>query len=236
MSKKYQIKSAVMPLAIALALATAGCKHVDNERVMGWSLIDPAQRHPIMVTQAPTHLDLEVLRGRSGLTPEQRASVVEFVRRYKKESTTGKLVIAAPSGAPNEVSAVAAAGIARNIARAEGLAWSQIDSKPYTAEDGNPMPPVRLSFVKQTAEGPECGRFPANLASDTRNLPGADFGCASQANLAAMVDNPQDLLTPRTEQTPRMSERRDVVWENYKKGEQTSAKKTDDEKVKVKDQ
>ena len=51
-----------------------------------------------------------------------------------------------------------------------------------------------------------------------------------------MVDNPQDLLTPRTQQTPRVAARRDVIWENWTKGEQTGAKRTDDEKVKVKDQ
>jgi pilus assembly protein CpaD len=236
MLKTYQTKPVIVPLALMLSLAVTGCKHMEPEQVMGWSLIDAAQRHPIMVTQAPTHLDLEILRGRSSLTPEQRASVIDFMRRYKKESTTGKLVIAAPSGAPNEVSAVSAAGVIRNLARAEGLGWSQIETKPYTAEDGNPMPPVRLSFVKQTAEGPECGRFPANLASDSRNLPAADFGCTTQANLAAAVDNPQDLLTPRTEQTPRLSERRDVVWEKFNKGEQTGARKSDDEKVKVKEQ
>jgi pilus assembly protein CpaD len=236
MSKMSMIKPAAAPLVIAIALAVTGCKHTEGEQVLGWSLVDPAQRHPIMVTQAPTYLDIEVLRGRNRLMPDQRAQIVEFVQRYKRENSTGKLVIAAPSGAPNEVAAVSVAGAARNLVHGLGISWGHIDTEPYTAEDGNPQPPLRLSYVKQTAEAPECGRHPANMAGDSRNLPYHDLGCSTQANLAAMVDNPQDLLTARAQSTPRDSTRRDVIWEKYTKGDETGAKKSADERVKVKEQ
>jgi pilus assembly protein CpaD len=233
-------KSVLKPLSArllaagAIALALAGCKHTDHEQVLGWSLIDPAQRHPIMVTQAPTSIEVDVSRGRPGLAPDQRAGVVEFLRRYKRESTTGKLVISAPSGAPNEVAAVQAAGIVKGLARSEGIAWGEIEVQPYTAEDANPQPPLKVSFISHAAEAPDCGRWPGNLADEPRNLPYANMGCANQRNLAAMVANPQDLLTPRAGSTPRLSERRDQIWDKWVKGEATGARKSDDEKVKVK--
>ena len=68
-------------------------------------------------------------------------------------------------------------------------------------------PPVKLSFLRFVAEGPECGNFQTNLARDPRNLPAPNFGCASQKNLAAMVVNPSDLLGPRNTNA-RPSERR----------------------------
>ena len=221
----------------ALTLVIAGCKHSDSgEQVLGWSMVDAAQRHPIMVTQAPTNLDVEVTRGRPGLAPDQRAAVIDFLRRYKRESTTGKLVIAAPGGAPNEVAAVQAAGIVKGLARSEGIGWNEIQVEPYSTEEGNPQPPLRVSFVRHSAEAPDCGRFPANLADEPRNLPYANFGCSTQRNLASMVANPQDLLGPRTEQTSRSAERRDVITEKWIKGETTGSKRDADEKAKAKNQ
>lgn len=231
-------KVAARLLAVsALAVALTGCKHSDSgEQVLGWSMVDAAQRHPIMVTQAPTNLDLEINRGRHGLAPDQKASVIEFLRRYKRESTTGKLLISAPGGAPNEVSAVQAAGIVKGLARSEGIAWNEIQVEPYHGEEGNPNPPVRISFVRHSAEAPDCGRFPANLAEEPRNLPYANFGCATQRNLASMVANPQDLLGPRTEQRSRSAERRDVIMDKWVKGDTTGARRDGEEKAKAKNQ
>lgn len=220
-----------------LALSVAGCKTTgeDHERLLGWTLVDPAERNPIMVTQAPTHLAIEVPRGRPGLLPEQRANVVQFVRQFRRESTTGKLVIAAPSGAPNEVDAVNAIGIIRGLARAEGVNPHDLVIEAYTPAEADPAPPLKLSFVRHSAEAPDCGKWPTNLAEDYRNLPYQNFGCATQRNLAAMVANPQDLLGPRAQTTSRPSERRDEVWTKWVKGQTTGAEKSSDERVKVKD-
>ena len=55
----------------------------EGTRVAGWSLIDPSQRHPIMVTQQPTTLSLRVASGSYGLSPHQRAQVISFLERYR---------------------------------------------------------------------------------------------------------------------------------------------------------
>ncbi len=183
-------------------LLLAGCKHSDSgEQVLGWSMVDAAQRHPIMVTQAPTNLDVEVTRGRHGLAPDQRASRDRFpaplqAREHDRQARRSRLRAARPTRS----SAVQAAGIVKGLARSEGIGWNEIQVEPYSSEEGNPQPPLRISFVRHSAEAPDCGRFPANLAEEPRNLPYANFGCATQRNLASMVANPQDLLGPRTEQ------------------------------------
>jgi pilus assembly protein CpaD len=58
------------------------------------------------------------------------------------------------------------------------------------------------------------------------------MGCANQRNLAAMVSEPRDLLTPRAD-TPRSSQCRNVVWNAYIAGKPTSAERTQDERTAI---
>jgi pilus assembly protein CpaD len=100
-------------------------------------------------------------------------------------------------------------------------------------EDRDAQPPIRVSYLRYVADGPECGHWPTNLAEEPKNLAHPNLGCATQRNFAAMVANPADLLGPRAN-TGRPGERRDQVWEKYVKGESTIARKQADEKVQVK--
>ena len=93
-------------LSIALlTVSLAGCRHgEEGTQVAGWSLVDPNQRHPIMVSQQPAHMSINVPRGSAGLSPAQRSEVVEFSSRYRaSDSGNSRLVIAAPGGTTNEV-------------------------------------------------------------------------------------------------------------------------------------
>ena len=71
-----------------------------------------------------------------------------------------------------------------------------------------------------------------DLAHSPDNQPWASFGCAQQANLAAMVSDPADLLGPRAED-PRDAARRARVLEAYRQGQQTHAERSGDERVQV---
>ena len=102
-----------------LVLALAGCKTLDDEpgaHVAGWTLIDPTQRHPIMVSQQPSTMTLRVARGSQGLTPAQKGQIATFLERYRvADAGNSKLVIAVPSGSPNESAAVRAVGEIRQL-------------------------------------------------------------------------------------------------------------------------
>ncbi len=226
-------KSAALCLAV-LSLALAGCKHTgQGAEVAGWSLVDPTQRHPIMVSQQPSHLNLNVARGSQGLTPSQRAEVMNFAGRYRaSDAGNSRIVIAAPSGAANEVAAMTAVDDIRGLLLDGGFGESAITIEAYHDESGH-QPPVRISYMRYVAEGPECGHdWSENLATDYKNVGHPNFGCTHQRNLAAMIANPADLLGPRT-QGPRYSERRDVIMEKWVKGETTASDKTEDERVQV---
>lgn len=225
------------PLLIALtavAAMTAGCRHMDDPtRVAGWSMVDPTQRHPIMVSQRPAHLSVRVPRGSQSLSPAQRAELLEFAQHFQStDAGNSRLVISAPGGSANEAAAMAAVQDIRALLEDRGFQGSSISVEAYHAERSQ-EPPIRVSYLRYVAEGPQCGNWPKNLADEPNNVPYADLGCSTQHNLAAQIANPADLLGPRT-MTPRAADRREVVWDKYVKGTSTSSAKSDDEKVSTK--
>ncbi|MFN0218532.1 MAG: CpaD family pilus assembly protein [Hyphomicrobium sp.] len=222
-------------IAIALLpLSMAGCKHLDQgPQIAGWALVDPEQRHPIIVSQQPAHLSLNVPRGSQGLSPSQRAEVIDFASRFRaSDSGNSRLVISAPSGSANEVAAMNAVDDVRGLLLVGGFSESAVSVEAYL-DEGRGSAPVRISYMRYVAEGPECGRdWSENLASSRKNIAHPNFGCTSQQNLAAMVANPADLLGPRSE-APRDGARRDVVFGKWIKGEPTGSEKSEDERVRV---
>lgn len=223
----------VLAVSAALLSLTACRSFEDNNRITGWNLVEPSQRHPIMVSQEPSKLVLKVARGSYGLSTEQRAKLYNFASEYRANySSNSKLVIQAPSGGPNEVAAMQAVAEIRHLLREGGFDETLITLEAYH-DESDPQPPVRVSYQRYVAEGPECGNWTSNMATQTDGLNQANFGCNQQKNLAAMVANPADLLGPRG-MTPRDGTRRDAVWEKYRKGETTGAQKSQEEKVRVK--
>ncbi len=95
---------------------------------------------------------------------------------------------------------------------------------------GGGKPPVKISFLRYVAEGPDCGHWSKNLAEDPQNVAYPDYGCSTQHNLAAMIANPRDLIEMR-DGTSRSGERRDVVWRKYVGGKSTISEKPSEEKA-----
>jgi pilus assembly protein CpaD len=211
-----------------------GCDQMMGERQeqfsAGQQLLTPAERHPIIVSQQVNKMSVKVARGASGLSPTQRASVIDFLTRYRvADAGNSKLVISVPSGSANEVSAMNAVADMRPLLADQGFGESSISIEPYHSE-GDPQPPVRIAFTRYAADGPTCGKWPSNLAETSRNVNYENFGCAQQKNLAAMVANPADLLGPRT-MTPASADRRDTTWDRYIKGASSGTSRNTDERV-----
>jgi pilus assembly protein CpaD len=239
MKKALNLTTAILPPARLRALATAalvsvtlmGCGHAElASQGPAFALVDPSQRHPILVSQKPTQMSVHVPRGSSGLSPKSRADVLAFAQRSRaSDAGDSRLIIQAPSGSGNEMAAMTAVHDVRSLLTEYGFAESSISVEAYDAgHDANP--PIKVSYMRYVAEGPECGHWPNNLAHEPNNLPMANIGCANQRNLASMISNPGDLLGPRTV-SARAGERRDVVWEKYQKGETTASNKNEDGRV-----
>jgi pilus assembly protein CpaD len=217
----------------ALLLPACSADFEQKGHVAGWSVLDHAQRHPIVVSEQPADLTVRVARGSDGLNPHQRATVAHFLSRYRGSDTgNGRLTINVPSGTANEVAALKAVADMRAIVRDYGIDDSRVSVSPYPGDRGG-QPPLRVSYTRFVAEAPECGIWPVNVGNDPRNLPHPNLGCATQRNLAMQVANPADLLGPRT-MSPATAERRDAKWDKFNKGEAVVSKKDGEEKASVK--
>jgi pilus assembly protein CpaD len=75
-------------------------------------------------------------------------------------------------------------------------------------------PTLRLSYERPAAVPPRCGDWSEDVGLNPERLPYANFGCATQRNVALMVANPRDMVQPQAE-APRSSERRSVSWNGY---------------------
>ena len=99
---------------------------------------------------------------------------------------------------------------------------------------------IRLSYPKISAVAGPCGLWPADLGPSIHNYdynenkPYYNFGCATQRNLAAMIDNPADLEQPRPE-SPAYTARRNAAFEKYRKGESTATTYPEADKAKLSD-
>jgi pilus assembly protein CpaD len=220
----FKPAAAKLLVASLLALSLAGCKSIEEPGayVAGWTLIEPSQRHPIMVSQQPATMNVRIARGSQGLTESQARQVAGFLEHYRIAGIgNSRLVIGVPAGGPNESAAMRAMTDVRRLVVDYGFSDSAIVTEPYHGgKDANA--PIRLSYLHYVAEGPACGRWPTNVAEERRNLEYANFGCAQQRNLAAQIANPADLLGPRS-MTASDAERRQVVMDKYEKGEPTAA-------------
>jgi pilus assembly protein CpaD len=219
--------------ACTLALSLAACEGLDEKpsHSAGWTLLEPSHRHPILVQQQPHAMSLRVARGQTGLEPGQRAQLYNFLEKYRaNDSGNSKLVVSVPAGSSNEVASMHAVADIRPLLLERGFAENAVSIEPYTAEGDN-QPPIRVSYLRYHAEGPECGRWPENLGESRRVNGYHNLGCSQQRNMAAQIANPADLLGPRT-MTPGHAGRRDIVInEKYTKGEITHSDRSSDERV-----
>jgi len=185
---------------------------------------DYRQRHPIALQEAHDRsVEIFIGRDRGNLTDTQRADVVQLARTWFKDGT-GAIVIDVPVDTPNARAAASVAHEARSLLETVGVPAHGITTRSYQPTDPRTLATVSLSYPRIAATAGPCGLWPEDLGpnildpSYRENRDYYNFGCANQRNLAAMVDNPSDLVQPRPE-TPPYTARRSAAFEKYRKGE-----------------
>jgi pilus assembly protein CpaD len=209
--------------AAGLAASLAGCYTAQQN--LEAVPVDYRQRHPITLQEATRTVEVFVGRSRGGLTPAQRADVMAFAQQWKKEATGG-ILIDVPSGTPSERAAAETTHEIQSILGGVGVPPQGIAVRPYHPVDPGRLATIKLVYPRITAEAGPCGLWPNDLgpsdyAAWDSNKPYWNLGCASQRNLAAMVDNPTDLVQPRGEGEVYAAQRA-VVLDKYKQGQSTA--------------
>jgi pilus assembly protein CpaD len=126
------------------------------------------------------------------------------------------------------------------LLEAAGVPPQGITVHRYHPDNPRLLATVRLTYPRITAVAGPCGLWPEDLGPSIKdkgyieNKPYYNFGCAYQRNMAAMVENPSDLLQPRPE-TPAYTPRRTEGFEKYRKGTSTSTTYPEADKAKLSD-
>ncbi len=224
-TKKTVRLSAASKSALVLAgcLVVAGCQNKQTNAELLASH-DYRYRHPIVITEEPETLDLPIGQNTRNLHGPIESTITAFAVESRRKGN-GKVEILVPSGGANEAAVHAVTGDIRHALKRGGA--SRISTRTYAVRDPKAEAPIRLSYAAMKATAGPCGAWPKNIGGGIgENTEYHNFGCATQSNLAAMVDNPSDLITPRAS-TPSDQGRRAVVIESYREGSGTTSTYTE---------
>ena len=155
------------------------------------------------------------------LSEAQKAALISLAQANSDPASSG-FVIRTASGETAFGDAAQTARAAMEVLKSAGVAESRIQLDHYDAEGAGA--PVKITYRRVQAVGPDCRKGWDDLSATGSNRVYGHFGCATAANLAAMIANPRDLQHPATED-PSDATRRGVILGKYRKGEQTASSK-----------
>lgn len=201
----------------------SGCNMTGSEYAgpTNYVAVQPSERYPIQVTQNTVKLEVPIHSGATRLSPDVRADVRSFLSQYTSSGSSRLTVVQHPNPR-HGLSSTSTMGELQQLVTSAGIPSGAVVYAHYPPGYAGREAPILMSFESYIAISPTCGDWSQNLAVTYENTPHPNFGCTSQANLAAMVADPRDLEQPRGE-TPLHGGRRDVVLENYRTGAATEA-------------
>jgi len=224
---------------IGLATTLGACTHTDEVATTAGVPDDYRLRHPIAIQESNRSVVIFVGQARGGLSAEQRADVMGLAHVWLQEGT-GAIVADVPVGTPNARAAADAFRETQALLSVAGVPARGITMRRYHPDDPRQLATLRLSYPKISAVAGPCGLWPDDLGPSIKdkgyldNKPYYNFGCAYQRNMAAMVDNPSDLVQPRPEM-PAYTVRRTEGFEKYRKGATTTTSYPESDKAKLSD-
>lgn len=177
--------------------------------------LTPMSRWSLQVEEGVDRIALAIHE--TGLSANQHAALNALAGRFANAGGD-VIVIQAPAG--GDPVAGEAAWRTRAALQDMGVSAERIQVESYHAPD--PRAPVLAGFSIIQAHVPRCGAAWENLSRIGPDRSATNFGCAVNANLAAQIADPRDIVSPRA-MTPGDAGRRTVVFDAYRAGETTSA-------------
>jgi len=232
--RAFRIAGALVGVAVALG----ACTHTD-EAVTASIPDDYRLRHPIAIQEANEQVVIFIGHARGGLSASQRADVMGLAQTWLHEAT-GAIVADVPVDTPNARAAADSLREVQALVAAAGVPPRGLVVHHYHPEDPRQLPAIRLSYPRISAVAGPCGIWPEDLGPSIKNKSYFEnksyynFGCAYQRNMAAMIDNPSDLVQPRPE-TPAYTIRRSEAFEKYRRGTTTTTTYPEADRAKLSD-
>jgi pilus assembly protein CpaD len=199
-------------LSLSAAALLAGCASV------GASMpppVNPLSRYSLRVEPGLDRIALAVHE--EGLSSTQMAALNDLAGRYAATGM-GRVQVQAPSG--DDPAASRQTWAVRSALEAAGVPGRNIEVIGYDAPD--PRAPVLAGFETVHAVIPNCAAERRDMGSRFSNQSSLGLGCAINANIAAQIADPRDIVGARA-MTPADPGRAAIVFDHYRKGEMTAA-------------
>lgn len=222
-------------LACSALLVLSACNHSGS---MHTGSIDPRalnydQRHALSLQQQEHSLPLLVGAGSTRLTEGDRTALRGFVRTYSAQGS-GTLRVRVPTGSMNASAASHALADIHDVVSASGGNPAHVTVERYHVGNHQAHAPIIVVYDRLEAITNRCGDWsdranPALQQNDYYN-----YGCATQANFGAMLQDPRDLIRPRGVGYPDAGRRAEVLA-RYRRGEPTASTPNDPDGAEVSD-
>jgi len=210
------MKSTAIVLVLA-GVCLSACASGGKARM---EAVTPTEQFAIEVQSEPVTLQLAPHQG--GASRRQADALAAFAEKWTDEGG-GEVVIQTPVRDGDPAADYRTASDARDILLSRGIPAGKLRMASYTAPEGS-FPAILVTYPRYKAQGPACGRAWDNLTANHDNRPYNNFGCSVTANVAAQIDNPADLLSPR-DLDPPDAVRRQNELDIYRVGAVTSTTK-----------
>ena len=183
--------------------------------------------HQIDVVEETVVMEVAMSEAAPGLPYHEVNRMKAFLADYKSRGARhGPLILSVPQGSPWAAKLEQSAEQTYDLAYDYGV--RDVSRSDY-ASNGSPDAPLVLAYRAFKAVGPNCPSLAQiDLSATSTNDPTPAFGCSVNANLAAMIADPADLLGARPED-PADTVRRVDVLTKYRTGQPTATERTDSE-------
>ena len=195
MSSNRTVFAARALAALFLAAGVASCASSDIDEVAKNKPLTPLEQFPITVT--PRDDQILLAPHADALSPAQAAAVRDLADRWR-DNGDGAIRMRRP--ARRQKRPYRATALIQDALYSLGVSPDQVKLTDY---DAGPRPhaPIVVGFIRYEAKGPDCGRKWKSFTRSSDNDVNNNFGCATTANIAAMIANPADLIAPRSSTT-----------------------------------
>jgi pilus assembly protein CpaD len=184
---KFVTRTASLALPLAAALLLSACASDDLALDDAYVPNAGSENYAIMYAKGPVSLAVDSSHG--SLQPAQVKAVAGFARQSMAGGLT-TIAISRPAGGGHSVRV--AEEVAGVMVR-QGIPAELIRIGTYPAPASAP---VQLAYVKSYAHTKPCGDWSSSVSDTGKNQNMPNHGCAVQSNIAAMLADPEDVISP----------------------------------------
>ncbi len=216
-----QLKPLILGTLLCGTTVLSGCStpQTSHGPVASWS--------DIQIAESVERLELYARPDGLSLSARDETAVAQFLQDYGRFGD-GPLYINMPGHVGAQRGALATQTLIRRLMSDVGLHGAPIQTGQYQTAPRSPAP-VIVSYRRLKTLPADCSRA-GDLVHSYNNQPYDGFGCSYYANLAAMIQDPRQLLEPY-DFAPSDMKRRMTVYDKYIKGENPASEHPDRQEI-----